>query len=654
MSAHRSLTLLLAGTALAWAAPAAAAATAATACDGVPARACVLPFPNDVAHTRPDRSSATGRRVALRRAVLPANAKGVRVDPTEFNRNDGFSPGQPIIVHVGSLTTQARFKASGIVPVTDMGRFDDGDQKLLLLDEKTGKRQLVWGELDADAKRSASRHVLIHPGKNLRPGRRYVVVLRGLRDKQPQRLARTWTPALRGALKRARVAPRSVYLAWSFTVASNRSITGRLLSMRDDTFSQLGDTTLADGRIQGRAPAFAVTATTEYTPEENPRIARKVTGTFDVPCYMTQPGCPAGGRLRYASAKADATPVQLEGNVLKATFTCNVPRAAFLAPSHMGVYGHGLLGSQKEVEAGNVQDMSAEHDFTFCATDMYGMASEDVPSAIAALQDFSKFANFADRQSQGILAQLVLGRLMAHPQGLSSHPAFAGLLDIAGPLSWDSNSQGAIFGGTTTALAPDWRRAVLGVATMDYGVLLQRSTDFAVYRQILDPAYPDAADQGLLLSLAQLLWDRTDTNGWTQYATTNPPPGTPPHTILLHVAVGDHQVANVQSDTEARSIGASIVRPSVAPGRTTDEVSNYAIPAVKAFPFGGSAAVWWDSGPQTPLPPTTNTAPPSGKDPHSSPRSTARARTQKATFLLGGGLVDVCGGAPCRTDDYAG
>lgn len=630
----------------------AAPATAAPTCDGTPAKGCLLPFPNDVGQTKHDTSSATGRRVAFTRAELPANVKGVHVDPTEFNRSDGFSPGQPIIVYVGSLASQARFEASGIVPVTDMARYADRAQKLLLLDEKTGKRQLVWGELDANAKTTATRNLIIHPGKNLTPGRRYVVVVRGLKDKQPKRLAQTWTAAVRSAFKRAKVTRASIDLAWDFTVASNRSITGRLLAMRNDAFAQLGDTDLADGKVAGRAPAFAITAVKEYDPVESPLLARQVTGTFDVPCYMVQAGCPTGGRLHYASTKPDATPTQLPGNVLKATFTCNVPRAAFSKPSHLAVYGHGLLGSQGEINAGNVQKMSAEHDFTFCATDMYGMAKDDVPTAIAALQDFSKFPSFVDRQAQGILAQLLLGRLLIHPQGLVSAPAFAGLIDIAGPLSWDSNSQGAIFGGTTTALAPDWRRAVLGVATMDYGVLLQRSTDFKTYRAILDPAYPDAGQQGLLLSLGQTIWDRSDTNGWTQYATSRPAPGTPSHQILMHVAVGDHQVANVQSDTEARSIGASIARPSVAPDRTTDRSASYGVRTIKTFPFNGSAVVWWDSGPQTPLPPTVNTSPQTGLDPHESPRATLAARVQKATFLLGGGVVDVCGGKPCKTDDY--
>ena len=138
--------------------------------------------------------------------------------------------------------------------------------------------------------------------------------------------------------------------------------------------------------------------------------------------------------------------------------------------------------------------MSAEHDFTFCATDWAGMSASDIPNAIAVLQDFSKFPSLADRLQQGILNTLYLGRLLAHPQGFAANTAFQGtggrlLLDTS-HLYFDSNSQGAILGGLATAVAPDWTRAVLGVATMNYGALLPRSVDFDTYNAFFRPALP--------------------------------------------------------------------------------------------------------------------------------------------------------------------
>jgi hypothetical protein len=128
--------------------------------------------------------------------------------------------------------------------------------------------------------------------------------------------------------------------------------------------------------------------------------------------------------------------------------------------------------------------------------------------------------------------------------------------------------------------------------------------------------------------------------------TTDPLPNTPPHKVLLHTAFGDHQVANIATDVEARTIGASIHQPAIAAGRNPDVVPYYGIPAIPTDPFDGSAHIIWDSGAATP--PITNTAPSTGEDPHSDPRNSPVARQQKSDFLRSdGAVVDVCSGAPC-------
>src|SRR5262245_17044026 len=63
---------------------------------------CMLPFPSD-ALTVADASLATGRRIRFEAESLPANKDGVHIDPTEWNRSDGFSPGAQITVVVPNL-----------------------------------------------------------------------------------------------------------------------------------------------------------------------------------------------------------------------------------------------------------------------------------------------------------------------------------------------------------------------------------------------------------------------------------------------------------------------------------------------------------------------------------------------------------------------
>jgi hypothetical protein len=187
---------------------------------------------------------------------------------------------------------------------------------------------------------------------------------------------------------------------------------------------------------------------------------------------------------------------------------------------------------------------------------------------------------------------------------------------------------------------------------MNYALLLPRSVDFDSYAVPMAIAYPDEGVRQELISLAQMLWDRGETNGWGTHVTSKPPKNTPKHNVLLHIAVADHQVANAASDVEARTLGLSAYRPVMAAGRSFDKTPLFGVPTIKSFPFTGSAIVYWDGGPQTPPAPALNLPNRAGNDPHSFPRKTRAARQQKADFLVNGVVNDVCGGQPCRTDNY--
>jgi hypothetical protein len=115
---------------------------------------------------------------------------------------------------------------------------------------------------------------------------------------------------------------------------------------------------------------------------------------------------------------------------------------------------------------------------------------------------------------------------------------------------------------------------------------------------------------------------------------------------MLHEAFGDHQVSNLGTQIEARTIGASVHAPTLTAGRSYEVTPYYGIPAIASYPFSGSAIIPWDSGADQP--PTTNTAPGTSYDPHSDPRKSALARQQKSDFLQAGGVVnDPCPGVPC-------
>jgi hypothetical protein len=225
---------------------------------------------------------------------------------------------------------------------------------------------------------------------------------------------------------------------------------------------------------------------------------------------------------------------------------------------------------------------------------------------------------------------------------------------------YDGNSQGGIMGGMTTALAPDFQRAVLGVSGMNYGnVLVQRSTDFAPFGAILKQSYADQSLTPVILDLMQQLWDRGDPDGYAQQMTTHPLPDTPRHTVLMQISYGDHQVSDYAAMVQARTIGAAAHQPALDlnTDRARDRHMFYGIPTIAQYPFSGSAIVIWDGGPgQVQPPPFANIAPmnsATNKDPHEFVRDTVAARTQKSDFLKPNGfVVDVCAGKPCHTDSY--
>lgn len=653
----------------------------AAGCDPLDPAACMLPFPND-RFTRPDDASATGRRLAFRRDQMPRNKDGVPIDPAPYNASDGFSPGQTIVTKVPGLDDAAAFARTGLVPQTDLARAFDDDQPVVVIDARTRERHLVWAELDSNATTDADRALLVHPGVNWREGHRYVVALRRLRDAdgrllRPTRAFRVFRDRLpsrspdvrrrRGhmerlfrTLRRAGVDRDDLYLAWDFTVATRRTLAARALSIRDRAFAELGDRDLADLRVQGRSPAFRITAVRELTAAEDPNVVRRVEGRVTVPCYLDAPGCPPGSRFRLDRR---GLPVRLPGNTHEARLICLVPRSATPdRPARPLIFGHGLLGSAEAVD--DLGPLAQAANAVMCATDWTGFSREDVPTVLSILQELSGFPALPDRTQQGFLDFLFLGRALLHPDGLGSDPRFqAGgrsLIDTR-RLFYAGGSQGGILGGALTALAPDFTRAALIVPGMNYSLLLTRATPFDAFASQLYPAYPDELERQLVLSMVQVLWDRGDANGYAWHMTRRPYRNTPRHTVLLHMAFGDHQVANVATEVEARTIGARLRVPALDPGRSLDREPLYGIRPVPRYPWKGDAMVVFDIGPLragglgTPPAPAANVPPRAGVDPHGMTAFAPPAALQFLAFLReDGAFVDTCGADPCYAAGWTG
>jgi len=568
----------------------------AGACDPTDAGACLLPWPSD-SYTRADSSTPTGRRIDLPEGATPANSSGTPIAVAEWNRNDGFSPASIGLTMVPRLDVEA----SKLPRQGDIGASLEPASPVVITDVTDGRRLAGWAEIDSRVTDPERRLLRVVPAAGLPEGHRITIALSGLVEEGG-----------------APIAP----LTWSFTVASADGLTGRLRHMWAETTAALGD----DG-----APPFTATAARGIG-------SIVVNGTFEVPNYLSGDGGPGS----VMNNDADPNGIPTASGTMNADFTCVLPTVSTSKqPAPVVLYGHGLLGSRDEVLG--IGTLGAVAGIGFCALDFLGMSTADVPTVLEQFADLTKFRTQADRLQQGHLGFMMLGRLLRSPQGFATHPAFR---DSEGPiidpeqLAFLGASQGGILGGVPSAITSDWNRVILAVGGMGYNLLLRRSIDFDKFVGVFDQSYPDPIDQALALELIQMLWDRGENSSVAQQLTGK--------SVLLLEAFGDHQVANVATERLARTIGVGRRAPTLADGRSNDTTPFWGIDPITTFPYRGSALVVWDFG--TPAPPSNDTPPREGDDPHGKLSDVPQALGMVREFIKpDGAVIDVCPGVPCQT-----
>jgi len=616
---------------------------ATVTCDFLIAAKCLLPYPSS-AFLRPDGSTPTGFRLNYERDALPMNKDGVHVDPTEWNTLDGFSPG-PLIQ--AFFPAGVDLHASAVPDVTEAGiaRSVEPESPTVLIDAASGEHIPHFAELDAQASGPATQMFLIRPAVRLRDGHRYIVAIRGLIGLDGEPIAserpfeilrdRLTTPVqvinarrahfeeIFTALGAAGVERANLQLAWDFVTASSESLTGRALSVRDQGLAANGP----------GAPAFTVDSVEDNVNEDT---ARRVIGHYTVPQFMQSPTPPARLNL-------DAEGHPLQNGTTTAPFLVNIPRSAMTGgvahPARPVVYGHGLLGTNDEVNAGHLQNFDNVYNFIVGGTNWIGLSAEDLVPTVLFTNDISGFPALPDRLHQAVLNFILLGRLFIAPDGFVSDPAFQldgqPLIDRS-ELFYYGISQGGISGGFYMALAPDTVRGVLGVGAANFSMLLQRSIEFTVYQQLINATYPDELDHQLLIGLIQQVWDRADPQSYLPHLLADPFPGTPAKKILMQIGLYDSQVANIGTAYEARSLAIPNLAPTVFP--------LFGVPEMAA-PFDGSAFVPYDVN--AVFSPTTNTAPAADNGVHEAVRRLDAARRQIDAFLRSDGRVENFCDGPC-------
>src|SRR5438132_9140307 len=231
---------------------------AAAVCDPIDQSDCLLPWPNNY-FTTADASTATGLRLNVNPLATPRNAGGTAIDPTDWNRLDGFSPGSQIVTHVAGMDNPQAFTKTNPPTNVNIGRSLKRTSPVIVLDATTGRLWPVWSELDRSRDLNGNpppperTALLIHPAKNFVEGHRYIVALRNMRDSsgtlippspafaaflvgngQPASRQSHYDTDIFPQLRTARIKISSLYLAWDFTVASEQGLSEPILYMRND------------------------------------------------------------------------------------------------------------------------------------------------------------------------------------------------------------------------------------------------------------------------------------------------------------------------------------------------------------------------------------------------------------------------------------
>ena len=314
---------------------------------------------------------------------------------------------------------------------------------------------------------------------------------------------------------------------------------------------------------------------------------------------------------------------------------------------------------------GGLMDQFADDEFPYLAgaTDWRGLSSFDytwVSSRIIGFypHQLNNFPALPARLKQGMLNTLVLAHLMKQGQ-LNSLPEFqaGGVGVFPGPSEEEfyvGASLGGIMGLFFSALTPDVERFNIDVGAMNFaGVLLQRSTQFSDFEQLLeligviDPSHRMVYPMGL--AYLHEMWVNAESAGYIRHITglvEDPLPDLDGETmdgkrILMTVAWLDKQVSNQASEIAARSLGIPSLQGSLLQGLA-------GIPDQPEGPSGlDSALVFYDTGAfdvfdplyDPYIPPLANRIPSSKCDPHGERFTIPASIDQLLEFLRPGGTV---------------
>jgi len=590
----------------------------------------ILPFPSSL-YEKADPASPTGVDLDVPVGAFPANqTTGAAFDPTPLARRHGWSPATTILwaapggIDPTSLTGQDAISTS-LTPASST----------VLLDMTASQLVAHFTEVDANELADLDRQaVYVRPAQRLIGGHRYAVAIRTtIRANGGKPLDRTAAfqavlddrdfgharldaarPRLReaiAALEAAGVVRGDLLLAWDFTVNDDAS------TISDDVAARAA----ALAAIPASGVPYTITADTG-TVNGDPRIARRIELDFEVPAVT-------GDKL--AGFHRDGSGAVIASGTMTAHAFLEVPPCATSATKAATlIYGHGFFGSLQEArDAEYLRDlMSSDGCRIVAATLWTGMAQDDIPNALLALNDLNQAWGFGERIFQGVVNNIVLGRLVRGP--LAEHV----LVDTGGSLVDTTQtfflgiSMGHILGSVLMAYDPAILHGVLHVGAANWSLLFERSDKWSVYGVPLKGSYKDLLEADIMEQILEMAMEPADGAAVAGIEI----PDTPVKSILMMTSLHDAQVPNLAGFYQARSLGLALMTPSV--------VTPYGF--TKAFD-PTRAYVIVDEHP-SPEPPADNSVFSFDNNAHENPRRRAALQAMMKQFWSSGMAMPACTG----------
>ena len=607
-------------------------------CDNTNPDHCLLPFPSS-AFLDSDSGTTTGYRLDIDGQAIPDSASAPSEDFHMLDYKDGHSPSTQVFTTFSSLPDISGLASQDSIHLSSLP-----DHNSLLLNMDTGQITEHWVEISSRTQEDEPILVHVRSLGGLDHNTQYAVAFRGLSDEngdpiepfpgfkalrdglvtdnQQIESLRPGYENMFTSLTEIGYERQDITSAWWFHTASTQSITGDIISMRNDATQRLGD----------HGIGCNVKSVIENYAEDNTTL-RRISGTITTPHYLESTYPPTA-----MTRSENGTP---EFNFLtEVVFTVTIPMSAAETsqPAPLVVLGHGFLGNGEGMVSG-FRAWANDSGVATIGTDFKGWSSDgDFDAVTFGLMNVNYLQHQSERLQQSVINHLAM---ITTIKGVCSDiPEFyhngVNLVDTT-DIDYMGVSLGGIRGPSMLSLIPEIDRGVLWVAGSSFGFIAERSTQYTQFEDLFASplAYESTMDRSILIALMQSMWDTTEPETYLPFIDGGMDGELHPYEVLYVVSINDAQVTTLSADRASRTSGIPVLSNST--------YHPHGLEVVDA-PVSGSAIVYFDGN--FPAVPSGNIQGPMAYHSlaHNQVLGYGPAVDLATDFLLSSQITDTCSG----------